>query len=221
MLGAIHGFWCKTRTWPTRCPSCTESIFFFMCNCGSRVFFDQLGSPWPIHNCDNTWARKLQRTTDKTGKIKVSLSPDVTVIRIPRSFGIEQDIISRAQTAKTKQTLDPIVAVEPTKSSSKAIVGVLREITKSADPAKVFKLDNTTMAYALLGPVGRQPVGKITVHAPSASGTQQESFNVWIPSTLIKDTRIVRGLTVSLTLEGIPVLGSGYTWFCDSFDILG
>ena len=46
-----HGIYCYTKTFPTTCPSCNQPVFFFFCNCGSKVYFDNLGSPWPIHFC--------------------------------------------------------------------------------------------------------------------------------------------------------------------------
>lgn len=46
-----HGIYCYTKTYPTNCPTCRQPVFFFSCSCGSKVFFDDLGSPWPIHYC--------------------------------------------------------------------------------------------------------------------------------------------------------------------------
>ena len=34
-----------------RCPVCGESVFFYQSPCGGRVFFDELGPPWPKHPC--------------------------------------------------------------------------------------------------------------------------------------------------------------------------
>ena len=51
MSGAIHGWWCNTKTYPTHCPSCNHPVFYFSCDCGCRVFFNKLGQPWPIHSC--------------------------------------------------------------------------------------------------------------------------------------------------------------------------
>ena len=46
-----HGIYCYTKTYPTNCPTCSQNVFYFSCSCGSKVFFDDLGSPWPIHYC--------------------------------------------------------------------------------------------------------------------------------------------------------------------------
>lgn len=34
-----------------RCPVCGESVFYYQNEHGSRVFFDELGPPWPKHPC--------------------------------------------------------------------------------------------------------------------------------------------------------------------------
>jgi hypothetical protein len=192
-----------------------------MCNCGSKVFFDELGPPWLLHDCDTSWTRKLKRTTDKTGKITVEMSPGITVSRPSASFGIDENIISRARKARKNQAPDPIVAIEPNRTSSKSIVGILREITRSASPIKFHNLDDTVMVNAMLGPIGAQAMGRITVHVPSLSEGQMESFSLWIPFVLLKESRIARGITVSLTLEGIQILGRTYAWFSDDFEVVG
>ena len=57
-----HGATCRTRMFPTRCPDCAESVFYFDCTCGSKVFFDSPGDPWPLHSekCLPYLVRKLR-----------------------------------------------------------------------------------------------------------------------------------------------------------------
>ncbi|VVN14961.1 hypothetical protein PS647_04049 [Pseudomonas fluorescens] len=47
-----------TYTTPNaKCPVCGESVFFYQSPYGGRVFFDELGPPWPKHPCtDNYFA---------------------------------------------------------------------------------------------------------------------------------------------------------------------
>lgn len=35
--------------WRTTCQDCTARVYFFSCSCGSRVFFESPGEPWPLH----------------------------------------------------------------------------------------------------------------------------------------------------------------------------
>ena len=217
---AVHGAWCGARTWPTRCPECSEDVFFFMCNCGCKVFFDDLGPPWPDHDCDTSWTRRLKRTTDETGRITVELSEGITVIRTPESFGIEEGVISGARISHKNQAPEPIVKIEPKKGTRKSYVGILREISRQVRPLEFYELDDTTMAIAMLGPIGAQDMGRITVHVPAPTG-EFESFTLWIPSDLLRDPRIVRGITVSLALESVEIPGEGLAWFSNEFEVMG
>ena len=46
-----HGSFCQTKTYPVKCWACQKSIFVFQCTCGSCILFDDLGDPWPRHQC--------------------------------------------------------------------------------------------------------------------------------------------------------------------------
>ena len=46
---AVHGAWCNSRVFRMTCSDCGESVWYFTCNCGCKVFFDELGHPWPLH----------------------------------------------------------------------------------------------------------------------------------------------------------------------------
>lgn len=48
-----HGPTCQTLTYPTRCSRCGESVFYFQCTCGSKVYFDDL-EDFARHDCANT-----------------------------------------------------------------------------------------------------------------------------------------------------------------------
>lgn len=42
-----------------RCPVCGEAVFFYQSPYGGRVFFDELGPPWPKHPCtDNSLSQR-------------------------------------------------------------------------------------------------------------------------------------------------------------------
>lgn len=48
------------------CPVCGATVFFYQNNLGSRVFFDELGPPWPKHPCtDNSTYSGRQSQTPK------------------------------------------------------------------------------------------------------------------------------------------------------------
>ncbi|WP_422359099.1 hypothetical protein [Reichenbachiella sp.] len=57
-----HDTHCVSKAYRTNCPDCSRSVWFFSCNCGSKVFFDQLGIPWPQHSCRERNLRELLET---------------------------------------------------------------------------------------------------------------------------------------------------------------
>lgn len=52
---------CGSRAFPTRCQSCRLSVFYFFCEHGSKVFFDDLGPPWPEHHCGSSRSQSPPR----------------------------------------------------------------------------------------------------------------------------------------------------------------
>lgn len=55
-----HGYNCSSTLWRTKCPNCRRPVFFFSCSCGSKVFFEKTGDPWPRHtNCVPPNARPI------------------------------------------------------------------------------------------------------------------------------------------------------------------
>jgi len=165
----------------------------------------------------------LRRFTDDNGDTVVELKPGITITRSfakPASFRTEQSVISKAQPAKNKRAQDPIVPIEPERELSESHIGILREISPYADPVKAFSMADTAMGRASLGSVGKQEMGKITVHVPYPTEDYTESFTSWIPAKLLQDRRIERGVTVALDLDRIQIVGRGYTWFCDSLEIV-
>ena len=222
MYEAIHGAWCGSRTWATKCLRCGDPVFFFSCNCGCKVFFDSLGPPWPIHDCDTSWTRNLKRTTDESGKITVDISEGVTISRVPESFGIDKILINQTHRTKKAQKEIPIVAVKPENESPQTIVGFLREINHDISVFKKYGIEETKMGRAMLGSLGKEKIGRITVHVPpSVTKKQIESYTLWIPCVLIQDSRIIRGLVVDLVLEKINIHGQGYVWYSNEFKVVG
>ena len=41
----------ERRTYPTHCRYCGKDVFYHENEYGSRVFFEDLGKPWPKHRC--------------------------------------------------------------------------------------------------------------------------------------------------------------------------
>ena len=213
-----HGSWCGSRTFQTNCPTCRAVVYYFSCDCGSRVFFDDLGGSWPRHDCDTSWTNSLIRTIDSTGGITVRLSSNVTATRSADFPGIDEALAVRARAKRERP--DPIIRIDPRMGSKKHVVGVLRELKRNVNPLEAFRLPDSLIAWQFLGVIGKQPVGKITVHMQSETSDQQESFTAWIPADWIEDQRIERGIAIFAELMGMRI-NRETAWFCCRFGVAG
>ena len=222
-MTATHGSWCNAVTWPTKCPACQAPVFFFKCDCGSKVFFDELGSPWHIHNCEKSWADNLIRTRDGSGGISVEIADGITVRRPPDTFSIESDVISRARRRKEKSEQDPIEAIKPEVGEGKiTVIGILREKKVEVDVVKSLKLPNTTsMMLASLGPLMKGKWGKVTVFEPSASQNVFHSYTFYVPSKALSDVKNYKGVTVMAEMSPLSIPGIGAVWCCEQYNVLG
>lgn len=70
-----------------RCPVCGASVFFYANAFGSRVYFDDLGHPWPKHPCTDNPRRKFA----------FEAVTESRPIRRPR--GLANELVAAAQTA--------------------------------------------------------------------------------------------------------------------------
>lgn len=218
MRAAVHGSWCGSRVWSTKCHTCGAEVWFFSCRCGSKVLFDHIGSPWPLHDCDASWGRSLTRRTDSRGNLLVNLGEGMTAMS-PSDVDIDIDVQQAAQTAAPSWQ-PPIVPMDPPPGAHDTIVGTLRELSPTLDPYRAMRIRRTSLSTAAPGPIGKQTVGKITVHAPSPEEEDLiESFTSWAPSVLLDGLR--RGTTVSVDLEAVHVLGADCVWFCRSLTVYG
>ena len=236
MVGVpTHGPWCETTAWPTNCPQCGVRVFFFRCTCGSAVFFDRLGHPWPIHhhgdsasgggnavNSPPKWARNTMRLVDEDGSLVAKVEElGFSVIRPRRSSDRRPASVSRRR-ARRRTQVDPIVPVGPGDGEELKVTGLLREIDRGLNPMKSFGYSDdgpmaVAMVRAMMGNRWANGFGRITVHAPRPETEQMESYTAWVPSRFIADRRIRRGITVSVDLVGLDVSDGVRIWFCDDF----
>lgn len=216
-----HGTWCQTITFPTLCRECQADIFILRCNCGSLVLFDDLGPPWPVHDCDNAkWAQNLPKTQLGNGSISVPWKNGITFIRPAEDFAVDPAVVEKARRRLRKQRPDPIRRIDAQASGGKQVIGVLREVARESSPLKAFSLPDTDMTWALLGEKWRAPVGKITVHSEVSESDHLESYTAWVPAHLISDEMTTRGVAVALSLTSIAVPNNPAAWFCEEFEPL-
>ena len=92
--GATHGSWCNTVTEPRDCRYCRSRVFYFTCDCGCKVFFEDLGPPWNKHDCP-----EYQKEVDVEIKNLIR--------KYVRKFGVEKTaVILELEISEVKNALD-------------------------------------------------------------------------------------------------------------------
>lgn len=73
------------------CPVCRSPVFFYQNEYGSRVFFDELGPPWPKHPCTVTQPPVLNDAKELITPSSASLRSQDEFDSIQRWLGLEHD----------------------------------------------------------------------------------------------------------------------------------
>lgn len=179
----VHGRWCGSKTYPTVCRYCSDPVFYFQCNCGCKVFFDDLGDPWPRHECAEYLATisPLKFTVESTYTATLRQN-----LRKPKAFRIIR------VDAKEADTVDDL--------------GVIRELLREVDIlAKSGVAADEHLGMALLGKLARTPHGQITIHTGDLSQGDLKSFTFYIETRLIDRLRLQRRQIVSVRLRSQPI----------------
>lgn len=162
-----HGFWCGARTIPMRCRRCqTHPIFWFSCECGCSVLFEELGPPWPRHTC---YADTRQVVPDS----------------------VEEPILAPARLP----WMGDMSAVPPTRAGEKLdFVGVVGNRVLERNVTKKFGVEDTPAGRLLLGLLGNFRPGTVTVHVvhPSVDGQplRRESVTAWTSRTKLRELHV-------------------------------
>ena len=220
-----HGLDCRTRTFPTKCRHCGDDVFFFSCTCGSRVFFDELGWPWPEHDCgfsrsDYRWARGRPRTTLGGDGVRVELSDGVTATRPPegrpKHWNIDPEVVAAAKRDARSRERHPIESVPPGAQWTVEITGIIREIDRRVDVYRRLRLPRTAVSEGFLGVLGSNRWGRVTIHVLDSVIL---SYSAWVPESMIPTDGTGLGVTVSAVLRRLDIAKKAREWICREFRV--
>ena len=200
MYTPTHGPWCGARTYPVKCRYCGRDIFYYSCRCGCSVLFEQLGAPWPKHDCPNYHA-----TTSL------------------RMFQIDEQYASnvKIQCRDYHRQHYDIVRCDPLEKININDIGILREIIIRVNIYEKFQVNPSNIfAYKLLGSIRDNNVGQITVHAGDLSKENLKSYTVYIDTAFINEMGASKHIPVKCKIHSEKILSEIVIWKCDSLEIL-
>ena len=240
-----HGPDCSTRTFQSKCKYCGDVIFFFSCTCGSRLIFNELGYPWPLHSCRDyvagdgryrlgeevipiaqLWNRGI-RGEDLENALPGTLGSHFTddnLMNLPDLIdrSIDKPYVQRVTNAaiENKSQVKPstdIVRQDPYHDVHTSEIGQITELISDANIAKKAGIKRGSMGMSALGKWARQNLVQMTMHTGALGEAQSDncSFTFFVEESVVKRHGIVRGCIVSARLRGIVISSRNPIWVCE------
>jgi len=216
--GALHGYWCNARTYPTRCSYCGEAVFFFSCDCGCKVFFDSLGAPWPEHRClEYLKAQYGQSFMEHAMSVQMML-PGLERRGKAIDAGYARAVQQRLQRpgAKPRQ----IVRCAPRAKCLVSETGIIREVMACVDlPGKLGIALESPIGYQVVRYLGGIEFRQVTIHTGDLAREDMSSYTCWAPDKLLSESGCEKGDVVRFQLVGWSFPGMAPMWLCQKLEL--
>ena len=223
----IHGYWCNAKTFPLKCRYCGLQIFYFSCDHESKVFFDELGPPWPIHDCQSKRASVDTKPSIYPQFVGINLLPGSanTSGLLPgfrrANDAIEDAIVKRAQTSSSQYRES--LRIEPLGDSPELIIGIVHD-RSVPNLSKRHNLPRNGMGYSDLAKhIGDPDPVQLTVlvdELPSdPAAIDYSSYTFLCPKSLV-NRRINKGVLVKALIEPIEPFATSRIWLCKEIERL-
>ena len=229
MTSAIHGVWCNTRTFPTMCRYCQQSVYYFHCDCDSRVFFDDLGPPWPIHNCLSAPQSSRPFVPHPPGKIaQTGTMIRVTVSSQSPNYGLMPGMI-RAEDVAIPRVKSAVrhpretMRIDPIGTERETLVGRVVEV-HAVDLARRLQVERGSIGAGLID--NRFPDLKaiqitILVDEMDIDPDAEDllSYTFWTAATPVSES-IARHDIAHVEILPVKILGGENRWVAESIEIV-
>jgi hypothetical protein len=207
-----HGSWCNSKTIPMNCKYCGQKIYYFFCDCGCKVFFDELGGDWPIHDCIgyNKLNAKKVITTELIKKDKKVSWTFVTADEIDKKY--KERIKENHKYLYDSKV--PILYIESKNNKTVTVIGKITEIVNSVDIGKTFNIkNNNSIGANLLKEFQKGSYQQITIHTINLEERNKDSYTALILDCIMKAEKIMKGNNVIVKLIGKKILDIN-KWYC-------
>jgi hypothetical protein len=184
---------CTTKAWPTKCNYCGGAIYFFSCSCGSKVFFDALGDPWPQHYCAGSHVHMLVSSGSHSARDVEAL---VEAEAVRRDVAVPASARALFRTPGYQETHAPTVLSLSPGGEPREFVGEVRGVTH-VNFFKRLRVPDSAITRGLLGALVAEEHVEIVVRGPVNPQTgycgQIEAF---APRKLLQGASVVQGTGV-------------------------
>lgn len=166
-----HGSHCNARTYPTQCKYCHKRVFFFSCDHGSKVFFDELGAPWKQHAC-------IQMRIELLGKERI----EQEIANRMMSSSISADYERYVKHGEEQRKRDPkweehhIIRLDPYNNAKTEEYGIIRELALDINMFKKLQIEDTPNWRRTLNKLLDKAMAQVTIHTGALGDEENNSF---------------------------------------------
>ena len=208
-----HKLSCYTKAFRTECPDCKDSVWFFSCTCGSKVYFDDLGWPWNPHHCKKyaireaiEMIRNFERYTDE------EIYQVIEAYRKKHSKEITDEIWEILEYELGKRRYKFTVKEIGCDPSIDMLSGQVLEINTRINLYKRFGLkESSVFAKGLLGKLSNAEYDEITIRENPNKDNQSRQYKAFIKHTLAKKNNLKKGDKI-LALVSVINITSTFIW---------
>lgn len=196
---------CVTKAFPTHCPDCQEDVWFFSCNCGSKVYFDQLSWPWDRHKCKERVIREaieLVKTSDRLSEEEIYRR--IEMFAKERSWTISDDIIELLDFELNKRK-QPFKKIEVRDLSNTSVVdGTVMQINRDVSFIKRYDLNpNNPIHKGLARDLLTRSYSEIYVRQAANEYNQSNEFVIFAERGYLKSNPIMVTKTILAHIKKI------------------
>ena len=204
-----HGFHCNARTFPMICKYCGRQVFFFSCDHGSKVFFDELGAPWKVHTC-------VERAIAILGKERIEQEIAERMMSSYMSVDYERYVrfAQKQQQEQPKRREKELVPLAPYPRVEAQEMGIIRELSLEVNLFKKLKVEDTPQWRSALGKLLNEAQAQVTIHTGALGEDDPYSVTFFVKRKIIKEKALTIGDFVECSLVGYPVPGRDTLWMC-------
>ncbi|MFC1791215.1 hypothetical protein ACFL0I_01960 [Gemmatimonadota bacterium] len=194
-------------------------MYFFSCSCGSRVFFDHPGYPWPLHadSCLPYLVRAYHATGASVEAIVRLINEEAEARGVPPPLNLIAEIRKEARPPGAHPLC---VEVEP--GSGREFVGGVLAVNRNINFYKRFNLPRNDVSKALLGALGRTPYSQVLIREEQADdrGIKAE-VTAYLPTLEVDRTGLRIGHRVLVGIEPFSPPGRNPVWIVTEILVRG
>ena len=224
----MHGVYCKTKTFPLKCKYCQQQIFFFSCDCGSRVLFDELGPPWPMHYCGTPNPNPAPYQPSNVGApsgVNIYRRSHYSSGLLPglqsAADFIAPDVVKRVK--ESQNMARDTFPIEPIGSTNAEIIGIVRELSRP-NLARRHGLDRNSVGFSQLADIiGDADPVQLTVQVdelPNNPGAIDYSGYTFLSPRNPDARNLTRGAVISASLTPQETLSGIKFWLARKIEII-